>query len=88
MIIPFVNWGWKRKNNVDCSFNFNIFERTKEFTETSREYDSRLSQFESILNEDQYKVYMDLRNCANRLILVKDRMDFMQENMPNITKKK
>ncbi len=79
MIIPFVNWGWKKKPSADYSLRFNLSERMQEFTDASREYDARLSYFESKLDENQYKDYMDLRNCANRVVMAKDRLDFAND---------
>lgn len=85
MIIPFVNWGWKRKPNIDVSLRLNMTDRIKEFTETSREYDERLAHFESMLKEDQYREFMDLRNCANRVVLAQNRLDFATETFSNLT---
>lgn len=86
MIIPWVNWFWKRKPNVDVGLSFNLSDRVNEFTNISREYDERLYHFETKLNEDQFKEFMDLRNCANRVVLASQRMGFAQEHIDRIKK--
>lgn len=79
MIIPFVNWGWKRKPSIDVSLRLNTTDRVREFTQLSREYDERLAHFETMLNEQQYREFMDLRNCANRVVIAQTRLDFATE---------
>lgn len=87
MIIPFVNWGWKRKSNIDVSLGLNAIDRVREFTQLSREYDERLAHFETILNEEQYREFMDLRNCANRVVTAQTRLDFATEQSDRYIKR-
>lgn len=88
MIFPWVNWGWKgRKNNVDTSLRLNFVERYQELTEIQREYDSRLHHFESTLKDEQYQLWLELRTCASKLLLAKDRVDFATNHDVELLKK-
>ncbi len=80
MIFPFVNWFWKPKKNSFSGFEYKITPLYKEFMDLDREYNSRLGHFEGKLDEFQWKEYMDLKLCANRLLIAKDRLDFANEH--------
>lgn len=64
------------RKNVDTSFRINTSERWEKFCAIQNEYNSRLNYFETKLSKEQYSDYMELRDCAARLVIAKDRLDF------------
>jgi len=81
MIVPFVNWFWRKKPSpsMNLGWDLKLGERMQDFTRASREYDERMAYFESKLDTQQYQNYMELRSAANKLMLAASRLEFAEE---------
>lgn len=77
MLFPFITLFRKSKKNYPYfQFRNSSAKETLSFIEKTKEYDSRIHEFEKSLDTGQYQMYMDLRVCANECLLLQNRIEY------------
>ena len=75
-MIPFIFWK-KREPlpRIEHNWGKSLIDATNKYAEKSREYEGRLSEFESNLSTDQYRMYMELRRVAQETQFIWQRIE-------------
>ena len=85
MTFPWINMFWRRKPEKKyLTWDFDdVLKADREFMQSLTEYEQILSHFESTLEDKQREVYWDLKNAAQKMNLLKNRIEFLQEVRAN-----